>query len=95
MRHEFFGSIKKHEVSRGEGSIKRHEVFGSIKRHEVSGGETNNGSVKAHEIESPSKDERIFYTRVSDHCSMAPTGGAGEKPLLGSGNTVQYQIRFG
>ena len=35
-----FGSIKKHEVSRGEGSIKRHEVFGSIKRHEISLRET-------------------------------------------------------
>ena len=38
--HEVFGSIKTHEVSRGEGSIKKHEVFGSTKTHEVSEGET-------------------------------------------------------
>ena len=31
MRNEFFGSIKKHKVSRGEGSIKRHEVLGPSK----------------------------------------------------------------
>ena len=38
--HEVFGSFKKHEVSRQEGSMKKHEVFGSNKKHEVSGGET-------------------------------------------------------
>ena len=59
MKHEFFGSIKRHEVSGGEGSIKRHEVFGSIKRHEVSGGETNNGSIKTHEVLGPSNEMRF------------------------------------
>ena len=91
MRHEFFGSIKKHEVSRGEGSIKRHEVFGSIKRHEVSGGETNNGSIKAHEIESPSKDMRFFTLGSAITVPWLPLA----KPLLGSVNTVQCQVRLG
>ena len=77
MRHEFFGSIKKHEVSRGEGSIKRHEVLGSIKRHEVSGGETNNGSIKAHEIKSPSKDMSFFTQGSAITVPWLPLGVRG------------------
>ena len=41
------------------------------------------------------KRHEVFYTRVSDHCSMASTGGAGVKPLLGSANMVQCQVRLG
>ena len=59
MRHDFFGSIKKHEVSRGEGSIKRHEVFGSIKRHEISLRETQKWAIKAHEVLGPSNEMRF------------------------------------
>ena len=38
--------------------------------------------------------QNLVY-RVSNHCSMVPNGGAGAKPLLGSVNTVQCQVRLG
>ena len=81
MRHEFFGSIKTHEVSRGEGSIKRHEVFGSIKRHEVLGGGKRVrheffGSIKKHKVsrgEGSIKRHEVFGSIKRHEISLRET----------------------
>ena len=37
----------------------------------------------------------MVYEKIDDIDTRVSIGGAGTKPLLGSGNTVQCQVRLG
>ena len=50
MRHEFFRSIKRHEVSKGKGPSKDIRFLGPSKDMRFHEGKHKNGSNKAHEV---------------------------------------------
>ena len=91
----FLGPSKNMRFPEGKGPSKDMRFLGPSKDMRFQEGKQTMG-IKAHEIESPSKDMRFFTLGSAITVPWLPLdGGAGAKPLLGSANTVQCQVRLG